>query len=100
MGVCKPLSGGPDNPIPDPRNYEILDTITHGYFLILVVKYPECTNYEGKKVLMFYAVGQEELEKRGQLDPHFTNSMYSPIARFVPTNIGIQMALKLAKELS
>jgi hypothetical protein len=102
MGVCKLFSGGSDtpNPMPNPKNYEILSSVTVGEFLILTVRYPECTNYEGKKVLMFCGLSREELEHRKQIDPHFSKTMYSPIARFVPTDMGIRMALKLAKELS
>lgn len=44
-------SGEEKLPNPDPNNYEILREEQLGKYLIMVIKYPDCTNYEGKKYL-------------------------------------------------
>lgn len=47
---------------------------------VLLVRYLDCTNYEGEKLMVFR--GQYKPRKR--LDPHFTQGPTSPIARFRP----------------
>lgn len=79
---------------PNPKNYVILDSEAIGPFLILHIRYPDCTNYEGKKILVFQNTSLISLKKQGSIDPHFCNNpnYKSPIARFEPTNKGMDMA--------
>jgi hypothetical protein len=63
---------------------------------VLKVRYLDCTNFEGVKVMVY----------RGQfttlptmLDPHFSESWDSPIARFKPDAEGIGLAKMLAESL-
>lgn len=72
-----------DDPNPDPRNFEITCTKHFGdregnELTILFVTYPNCTNFEGKKILVFS--GNIDMRERlasapvihRVLDPHFT----------------------------
>lgn len=82
---------------PDPRNFEVLKTLVNGRYTVVMVKYPNCTNYEGNKILVFEDMTPEQLEKLSFLDPHFCKSKRhpSPIARFEPTERGWDMARTL-----
>ncbi len=93
--VEKPL------PNPNPKRYKVLNYTYDGKYLVVLVNYPDCTNYEGNKVLMYEGIYVEDLFNQGSIDPHFSNNpdKISPIARFEPTLKGWEMALKLAKSL-
>lgn len=91
--ICVP------NPLnPDPRNF-IIERVEHkdmGSHIVVQVKYPNCKNYEGQKILVFRTLGQ--LTNLEILDPHFSSEKpeLSPIARFVPTEEGWEMAVEFA----
>lgn len=77
-------------PNPKPNNYTILNAITvSGRYLILKIKYHDCINYEGIKVLV-YECTYDDIKKQKLIDPHFCddNNYISPIARFEPTEKG------------
>lgn len=81
---------------PDPHKYEIIDSISINNFLIVIIKYPNCTNYEGKKILVYRNCTIEQLKNQAEgIDPHFCRKKYpkSPIARFEPTKEGAKMAV-------
>jgi hypothetical protein len=84
---------------PDPQNFNIMQSEKVGRFVILLVQYPDCKNYEGDKVLVFEGVALETLKRLSSLDPHFCNSRahLSPVARFVPTIQGWLYATKFCK---
>ncbi len=86
------------NPNPNPRNYKILQHETVGDYLIVEIKYPDCTNYEGNKILLYRGITLKQLKAQGSIDPHFCNNpnFCSPIARFEPTDRGWQMAKNTA----
>ena len=96
----------PNNP--DPKNFNIERLSGVGKFWIAEVNYPNCTNYEGRKILLFDKMFEGKPLTRRKilylktLDPHFSeNKKYlSPIARFEPTIRGWRMAAILAKTLS
>ena len=79
---------------PDPDNYQIVKAEEHGKWLILQMKYPDCTNFEGQKILVFKDATLIELVNQKLIDPHFFNDkkFKSPVARFVPTEEGWAMA--------
>lgn len=87
-------SGAPA-PNPDPKRWQILrkKQFKHGY--VLTVRYLDCTNFEGVKVMVF----RGQYEPRTHLDPHFSEAPDSPIARFRPDADGVAMAEALAKSL-
>lgn len=91
----------PAPPNPNPLNYQIVNSIEEGGFLIILIHYPDCTNYEGRKILVYKGVDKAHLVLQGSIDPHFSENKtkYSPIARFVPTIEGWEMAISLVKSL-
>jgi len=90
----------PDPPMPDPDNYAILNHEQHGAFLIILVQYYGCSNYEGKKILLYVDCTLEQLRSQKSIDPHFSSntSYHSPIARFEPTARGMLMARLICKQ--
>jgi hypothetical protein len=82
-------------PEPNPHNWKILEIYVYKNSHILVVEYPNCTNFEGKKVLIIKGKFQE----KKVLDPHFSEDFPELIARFRPTNEGIKMAMDFANLL-
>ena len=85
----------PKLPNPDPKNYIITHEYICGKFIVLKIRYPDCTNFEGNKILVYKDITLEDLKKQGSIDPHFSDNkeFHSPIARFEPTQEGIKMAL-------
>lgn len=81
-------------PNPDPNNYSIQGSSEKGDYLAILIKYHDCTNYEGKKILVFKAT-LEQLKAQKYIDPHFCDNdkFISPIARFEPTTSGWHDAL-------
>ena len=89
-------------PNPDPFNYVIERILQQGPFLILGILYPDCTNYEGRKVLVFFNATLEQLHQQKAIDPHFSGNQkyHSPIARFVPTEAGWAMAIRFVDAMN
>jgi hypothetical protein len=86
---------------PDPKNFKIVRMETVGNFVLILINYPDCLNYEGNKIIAVRASERAKLEDqlRGAgIDPHFCdNQKYvSPVARFMPTNEGWDMAVAFA----
>ncbi len=90
-----------NTPNPDPNNYRIEEVKTIGKYLIVRVQYPDCTNYEGQKILVYEDVSVEDLINQKLIDPHFCNNkkFKSPVARFVPTVRGQKMAIIFAQAM-
>lgn len=86
-------------PNPDPANYEILGSEQYGNYLLVQIKYPNCTTFEGIKILVYKDITIHKLRRQKIIDPHFSNNkqFYSPIARFVPTEEGIELARKFCQ---
>lgn len=94
----------PTNGNPDSNNWKIIKASEGdlGRYLILLIQYPDCTNYEGKKILVYENVKLIDLVNQKLIDPHFfpkNNKFKSPIARFEPTDRGWKMAEKFVKTL-
>lgn len=94
-GCAKPGVPAPA-PNPDPKRWLVLKNYERARGYVLVVRYLDCTNFEGVKV-MVYRGSFSGYPSR--LDPHFTRDESSPIARFRPDEEGIAMAIKLAESL-
>lgn len=64
------------------------------------VKYPDCKNYEGNKILVFRCSGEEILSK-DFLEPHFVQGPHELplLARFQPTDGGWKLANQLLESL-
>jgi hypothetical protein len=84
---------------PNPGNYKIIDTLTFGNILIAEIEYPDCKNYEGRKILVYEGITSKQLRAQKYIDPHFSKhgKYKSPIARFEPTERGWKMAESFAK---
>jgi hypothetical protein len=84
---------------PDPKNYKLLKVEEINNFLIVKIKYPDCTNYEGEKILVFKNVDLITLINQHNIDPHFSNNSkyHHPIVRFVPTDEGWEMAKRFTQ---
>jgi hypothetical protein len=87
---------------PNPDNWIILSHQKVGKLLVVKIKYPDCDNYEGEKILVYENITLAKLRKQVKIDPHFSeNKEYkSPIARFVPTDRGWDMAITFCEALS
>lgn len=88
----------PALPNPDPKNFQVKRYATVGDGLVVEVHYPSCTNYEGRKVLVYCNVTIGDLLRQGSIDPHFCDNTeyHSPIARFEPTENGWALAVHVA----
>lgn len=104
---CNPLArkcssspyAAPDSN-PNPAVFTILTEKMIGKFLVLHVNYPNCTNFEGHKLMVYKGFKNSKDLLRlnnGKLDPHFSNKRGSPIARFAPVQSSIDLIEKMAK---
>jgi len=84
---------------PNPYRFEIIDVHDCDGAIVAIVKYPDCTTYEGVKVLVYEDAAAFERVRGGPMDPHFLPGASSPLARFAPTLRGIELALAFAHAL-
>ena len=86
---------------PNPNNWEIMRSSKTGRYLLVEIKYLDCNNYEGRKILMFKDIEKQNLIEQGIIDPHFSENkqFHSPIARFEPTKEGWIMGKALCSEI-
>lgn len=82
---------------PNPSSYEVVQSVAINGHLLVQIKYPDCTNYEGNKILLYRGLTLKQLLDQKLVDPHFSNSekYKSPIARFEPTLYGWNLACKI-----
>lgn len=92
----------PRSPNPDPAKFEILADNVRAQTVLLLVRYPNCTTYEGRKILLYEKVPLKKLLGAKLLDPHFSTSKKhpSPIARFEPTDRGWRMGIAMQRYLA
>ena len=83
---------------PDPEIFRIEEEMQMGDYLIAVIAYPNCTNFEGKKIIVFEDTTIEELNNMKIIDPHFLEQN-KVIARFIPTPRGRLYAMKFVDSL-
>lgn len=88
----------PNNP--NPKNFRILRHFCVRDLTVVEVIYPDATNYEGRKI-MLYRARLEDIMAQKELDPHFCDdgSHLSPFARFEPTDRGWGAAQRCATVL-
>ena len=85
-------------PNPDPANYKILKIVERGEYVILKLKYHDCTNYEGDKIILLKDT-LINIVNCQEIDPHFQKGG-TVVARFVPTDEGWNMAEQLCTILN
>ena len=95
--ILDKLKKSPNYPNPDPNNYKIIRAYEYNNKLIVEIKYLDCTNYEGNKILYYEDCTLVKLLKQKSIDPHFSENkkFHSPTARFEPTERGWCMAHKM-----
>ncbi len=84
---------------PDPKKYTIKRVYYNRNYVVALIHYPNCINFDGLKILVFD--NKEEFEKSNKLnhiDPHFLESNHI-IARFKPTKEYFQIAINFVKNL-
>lgn len=97
ISSCSSCSDSPSSPkpqgMPDPKRFHVERSICMGGWTVLLVRYPDATNYEGRKILVYNRPIAELLVQK-TLDPHFCEdkSCVSPFARFEPTSRGWDLA--------
>lgn len=84
---------------PDPFNFKIKKIVASGLYVLLMVNYPDATNYEGNKVLLMRRTDETVIDFGESLDPHFLGTPESPIARFEPTDFGWELGIQTMKFL-
>ncbi len=89
--------GAPEQP--DPSKFEIQDVTQVGNYCVVDVRYPNATNYEGRKLIVMEGVAAQ-IRQLKRLDPHFSPDGRGPIARFEPTTRGRYLALATAARLA
>lgn len=93
LGTASPL------PNPNPRNFEILRHDEVGGWTVVEVRYPDATNYEGRKVMVFHS-RFADIAALESLDPHFCDDGHlAPFARFEPTDRGWRAGQALIRSL-
>lgn len=88
---------------PNPHRFTIKDSYSiDELYCALKVVYPDCSNYEGNKVLVFKGYTLESIKSMKYLDPHFSSDKTTPtpFARFEPTAEGWEYAKKLVNRLA
>lgn len=107
MGVFKLFSSSSADkktrffPNPNPGNYKILRHQNVGKCLMVEIRYLDCTNYEGRKILVFENIILYDLLHQKRIDPHFSENkeFISPIARFEPTEKGWLLACNFCNNI-
>jgi len=87
-------TGSARPPVPNPANFNITIIDEVGSHVVAWINYPDCTNFEGNKILVFENISQEQVLNAEKIDPHFyQDDSMSPIARFEPTEKGWHRAM-------
>lgn len=80
---------------PDPTRFEIEQAEQVGDAVVALIHYPNCTNFEGRKIIIFGDTSLEEIEERKEIDPHFSEKG-DVVARLRPDENGWENAVTLA----
>ena len=78
---------------PDPSRWGLLRVLTVGHATAVEVRYFDCTNMGGRKIMVFKG-RPKAIDEGGFLDPHFSGKKDSPVARFAPTEEGWREAVE------
>jgi len=82
-------------PNPSPDRWTLLKLLEFNNAYLMKVKYHDCTNYEGVKIMVY----KGKYTEQSNLDPHFSETGISPIARFEPSDEGMKLAVRLSANL-
>lgn len=85
---------------PSPDNFIIKKIKQINNSVVVEINYPNCTNYEGNKILVFNNHKHSDILNSKSIDPHFCdNNHLSPVARFEPTERGWNWAMEFAERI-
>lgn len=79
-------------------HYSIINHVQIDNYLLIQIKYHDCKNYEGNKILLYENCDITKLKNQLTIDPHFSDNknFHSPIARFEPNVDGWNMGFVIA----
>ena len=90
------------SPNPNPYRFEVIKRRDNSKYILLILKYQDCTTYNGYKVLLYKIEDKNEVDRMirdKNLDPHFLEGNTSPILR-VPYSIeGLELISNIMKGL-
>jgi hypothetical protein len=81
-------STNPQAAAPNPARFRVLQEERVGRLWVAMLQYPNCSNFEGHKVVVCKGVAPS---LRTSLDPHFSENG-DIVARFAPTPAGFALA--------
>jgi hypothetical protein len=99
MGIFRLLSDSrgddwtPTAPDPNPFKFKVLKQENVGKRSILLVEYEGCTTFGGRKLLLT----RRKWTGGSQLDPHLLGDDHIVMARFEPTDEGLEFARMCAR---
>ncbi len=99
MKNCRTWVSAP-TPNPDPMRFDLLVVKQIGNCVIVKIHYPDCINFGGNKICVFMGVTVDEIRSATEIDPHFAEDGFAPIARFMPTIDGYDMAVRFCEVVS
>lgn len=88
-------------PNPNPSNFVIERTWSmrkNSKYLLAQIHYPDCTTYEGRKLIIFKNMTCKELKSSTKINPHFTEEG-KVFMRVIPTMNGFDTAITIIKTL-
>jgi hypothetical protein len=80
---------------PDPYNFSVIKREYVNGKVLALIRYPNCTNYEGKKILVLEDISLQNFDFLTKLDPHFMENGHL-VARFRPDCYGMAYQFCLA----
>lgn len=78
-------------PNPNKFNFKILDKKIKGDYLLVHIIYPDCTTFDGKKLILFKGIDFNDLSEMSEIDPHFLEDN-NVAARFRCNTEGLHLA--------
>ena len=86
---------------PQAHRFSIVEMDQVEKNVVALISYPDATEYEGVKLLVYRHTSVEAVWTSLKLDPHFLESspFPTPFARFEPTSEGLEAAFALAAVL-
>lgn len=93
---CGSNPSEPEAKAPNPRCFLIEYMKQIGPNVVARIRYPNCANFEGLKIVVYRDATVKMISDQVELDPHFSQNGLSPFARFKPTADGWNAAEALA----
>lgn len=86
---------------PQAHRFELIKVEQVGLNVVALVRYPDASEFDGAKVLLYRNEAVARIEAAPMLDPHFlmASAHPKPFARFEPTEEGLRAALLMAEAL-